>query len=41
VVFRQGEEVAAIPVVRAEPKIGRNGPCAFSSGKKCKKCCGA
>ena len=30
-----------IPYVRAEPKIGRNGPCPCGSGKKYKKCCGA
>ncbi|MBY0369145.1 YchJ family protein [bacterium] len=28
------------PVVRAEPKIGRNDPCSCGSGKKFKKCCG-
>lgn len=27
-------------VVRAQPKIGRNDPCACGSGKKYKKCCG-
>jgi SEC-C motif domain protein len=26
---------------RAEPKVGRNDPCACGSGKKYKKCCGA
>jgi len=29
------------PVVRAEPKPGRNDPCPCGSGKKYKKCCGA
>lgn len=29
------------PVLRAEPKIGRNDPCKCGSGKKYKKCCGA
>lgn len=29
------------PVVREEPKIGRNDPCTCGSGKKYKKCCGA
>ncbi len=28
------------PVVREEPKIGRNDPCKCGSGKKYKKCCG-
>ena len=29
------------PVVRETPKIGRNDPCPWGSGKKYKKCCGA
>lgn len=29
------------PVVRAEPKLGRNDPCSCGSGKKFKKCHGA
>ncbi len=29
------------PVQRAEPKVGRNDPCACGSGKKSKKCCAA
>lgn len=29
------------PVVREEPKVGRNDPCPCGSGKKYKKCCGA
>lgn len=28
-----------VPVVRGEPKIGRNDPCPCGSGKKAKKCC--
>ncbi|MBM3132653.1 MAG: YchJ family protein [Chloroflexi bacterium] len=30
----------AFPIVRAEPKVGRNDPCPCGSGKKYKKCCG-
>ena len=30
----------AKPVVRDEPKVGRNDPCPCGSGKKYKKCCG-
>jgi SEC-C motif domain protein len=29
------------PIVREEPKVGRNDPCVCGSGKKYKKCCGA
>jgi SEC-C motif-containing protein len=36
--FLDGKLVQA--PVRAEPKIGRNDPCACGSGKKFKKCCG-
>ena len=28
------------PVIRDEPKVGRNDPCPCGSGKKYKKCCG-
>jgi len=28
------------PIVRQEPKVGRNDPCPCGSGKKYKKCCG-
>lgn len=28
------------PIVREEPKVGRNDPCPCASGKKYKKCCG-
>ncbi len=33
--------VAAQPIVRAGPKLGRNDPCSCGSGKKVKKCCAA
>ncbi len=39
--FVSGKEVKPKPVVRTEPKIGRNDPCPCGSGKKHKKCCGA
>jgi preprotein translocase subunit SecA len=29
------------PVIRTEPKVGRNDPCPCGSGKKYKKCHGA
>jgi preprotein translocase subunit SecA len=32
--------IAARPVSREEPKVGRNDPCPCGSGKKFKKCCG-
>lgn len=38
--FLNGEPVKEKPVVREEPKIGRNDPCVCGSGKKYKKCCG-
>jgi SEC-C motif-containing protein len=38
--FDDGELVPEKPVVREEPKIGRNDPCPCGSGKKYKKCCG-
>ena len=38
--FIHGAPVKEKPVVREEPKIGRNDPCACGSGKKYKKCCG-
>ena len=37
--FVSGENVPSKPVVRAEPKTGRNDPCPCGSGKKFKKCC--
>jgi SEC-C motif domain protein len=39
--FVDGKEVKPQPIVRAEPKVGRNDPCPCGSGKKHKKCCGA
>ena len=38
--FSDGEFVKDRPVVREEPKVGRNDPCPCGSGKKYKKCCG-
>ena len=38
--FEDGELVGESPVVREEPKVGRNDPCPCGSGKKYKKCCG-
>ena len=38
--FADGEFVSEKPVVREEPKVGRNDPCPCGSGKKYKKCCG-
>ena len=38
--FEDGDLVGETPVVREEPKIGRNDPCPCGSGKKYKKCCG-
>ena len=38
--FADGELVGETPVVREEPKIGRNDLCPCGSGKKYKKCCG-
>lgn len=29
------------PVIREQPKVGRNDPCSCGSGKKFKKCCGS
>jgi preprotein translocase subunit SecA len=34
------DQTSMIPVVRAEPRIGRNDPCPCGSGKKYKKCHG-
>ena len=39
--FEDGELVGETPIVREEPKVGRNDPCPCGSGKKFKKCCGA
>ena len=38
--FEDGELVGETPIVREEPKVGRNDPCPCGSGKKYKKCCG-
>jgi len=38
--FADGEMLAEKPIVREEPKVGRNDPCPCGSGKKYKKCCG-
>jgi len=35
---RPGERLG--PIVREQPKVGRNEPCPCGSGKKYKKCCG-
>ena len=32
-------EGGAVPILAAEPKVGRNAPCPCGSGKKYKKCC--
>jgi SEC-C motif-containing protein len=39
--FTEGTAVAPKPIVRSEPKVGRNDPCPCGSGKKFKKCCGS
>lgn len=38
--FIEGKTLAARPVVRANPKTGRNDACPCGSGRKFKKCCG-
>ncbi len=38
--FTEGKTRQQKPVVRANPKIGRNDLCECGSGKKFKKCCG-
>ena len=38
--FEDGEMLGEKPILREEPKIGRNDPCPCGSGKKYKKCCG-
>ena len=40
-VYLDGEMVKPKPVVREEPKVGRNAPCPCGSGRKFKRCCGA
>lgn len=39
--YVDGDIVKPAPVVRAEPKVGRNDPCSCGSGKKFKRCHGA
>ncbi len=39
--FEDGEFVTDRPIVRDQPKTGRNDLCPCGSGKKYKKCCGA
>ncbi len=36
----QTQGVSVKPIVRDQPKVGRNDPCPCGSGKKYKKCCG-
>ena len=38
--FAEGKPGVRKPVVREEPKVGRNDPCSCGSGKKYKRCCG-
>jgi SEC-C motif-containing protein len=38
--FVDGQQVAAPPVRKLTPDVGRNDPCVCGSGKKYKKCCG-
>ncbi|MEN8006896.1 MAG: YchJ family protein [Candidatus Krumholzibacteriota bacterium] len=38
--FTEGRPGTKKPVVREEPKTGRNDPCLCGSGKKFKRCCG-
>ena len=38
--FTEGVPGVRKPVVREEPKTGRNDPCLCGSGKKFKRCCG-
>jgi len=37
--FAEGKPGVRKPVVREEPKIGRNDPCPCGSGRKYKRCC--
>lgn len=39
--FKEGEQGVNKPVVRSEPRVGRNDPCPCGSGRKFKRCCGA
>ena len=38
--FAEGRPATQKPVVREEPKTGRNDPCPCGSGQKFKRCCG-
>ena len=38
--YEDGELVGETPIVREEPKVGRNDPCPCGSGKKFKNCHG-
>ncbi len=38
--FREGHVAVRKPVVREEPKVGRNDACPCGSGRKYKRCCG-
>jgi SEC-C motif domain protein len=38
--FVDGFAPSQKPIVRSDPKVGRNDPCPCGSGKKAKKCCG-
>ncbi|MBU8869939.1 MAG: YchJ family protein [Gemmatimonadales bacterium] len=38
--FSAGKRAVQKPIVRDEPKVGRNDPCPCWSGKKFKRCCG-
>ena len=38
--FIEGRPGVQKPIVRSEPKVGRNDPCSCGSGKKFKRCCG-
>ncbi len=38
--FKEGVPGVRKPIVREEPKVGRNDPCPCGSGRKFKKCCG-
>ena len=38
--FSEGLPPSRKPMVREEPKVGRNDPCSCGSGKKFKRCCG-
>jgi len=39
--FKEGVPGVRKPIMREEPKVGRNDPCPCGSGRKYKKCCGS